>query len=653
MCGIAGFFGFGRTGDPAKALAAMSDALVHRGPDAQGQWIEPEAQIALAHRRLSIIDLSPAGAQPMASHDGRWMLAYNGESYNFPALREALEARHGAIGWRGHSDTEVLLEGFARDGIQATLDRVDGMFAMALYDRQERTLTLIRDAFGEKPLYYGLADGSLAFASELRAIEARPGFSGELDLDALGAFFKYSYIPAPATIWRGFSKLPPAHLVTITLDDIAGGNLRSPTPWWDAVGDALAARDAPFAGSREEARAAGDSLLLASASRRMVSDVPLGAFLSGGIDSSMTVALMMESASHPVKTFSIGMDESGFDESAAAAQVARHLGTDHTELVLTPEQVQAVVPDIVGVHDEPFADSSQVPTWLVSRMARRDVTVALSGDGGDEVFGGYNRYFRGPQVWSRVAALPTPLRRFAAGALGAVPPQAINRMVAMAGALAPRELAAGRPGEKVQKLARVMGQPDIGAFQDSMLATASDPAAILSRDAGEMALTDRLDPRAKDLPFADRAMLLDTENYLPDDVMTKVDRAAMAHSLETRTPYLERDLYRFAWSLPPELRAGSGEGKTLLREMLYARVPRELVDRPKAGFSFPVGRWLRGGLRDWAEAGLSRDALAQSGLLSVDHIRTRWDEHVSGRRDHETMLWNVLMFQAWQDGRGS
>lgn len=645
MCGLAGFLGFGAVGGaPRASLEAMSCAIVHRGPDAQGFWLDNEAEIALGHLRLSIIDLTEAGAQPMHSQDGRWTMAFNGEFYNFPDLRRSLEERQGPIAWRGHSDSEVVLECIARDGIQQVLDQIDGMFAIALYDRQERSLTLIRDAFGEKPLYYGLWNGSLLFASELKAMEALPGFAPEMNLDALGDFFKYSYIPGPSSIWQGIGKLPPAHRVTIRLDDVRANMLAEPTAWWDATGDALAARKEKFAGSLEDARREGDALMLAATQRRMVSDVPLGAFLSGGIDSSLVVALMQQQASGPVRTFSIGMEEPGFDESPAARAVAQHLGTDHTELVLDPAEVQATIPKIAGVHDEPFADSSQVPTFLVAQMARDHVTVALSGDGGDELFGGYNRYFTGPRVWDRVSMMPYGLRKAMGSGLAAVPAGMFDAL----GKVLPGELAAGRAGEKVQKLARVIATRDEMGFHDRLLATADAPQDLLSRDVSLTCLAERQDARAAALDFAHRAMLVDTANYMPDDVLVKVDRAAMAVALETRTPYLERDLFRFAWSLPAELRAGSGIGKRLLREMLYTRVPRELVDRPKAGFAIPVGRWLRGGLREWAESELSRNALGRSGLLDVNVIRDRWAQHCSGKRDHETLLWNVLIFQAWQ-----
>ncbi len=655
MCGLAGVFGsIDHLGGAnySQIASLMSDAIIHRGPDAQGQWIDLEAQIALGHRRLSILDLSVAGAQPMQSQDGAFAIALNGEIYNFQSLRERLEKRHGAISWKGHSDTEVLLESFARDGIQFTLDFLDGMFAIALFDKRTRSLTLIRDAFGEKPLYYGLSRRCLLFGSEIRSLEAVPGFAPQMNFDALGDFFKYSYIPGPASIWKGIFKLPPGTLLTISQQDIVKGQIPEPQRWWDMEGDALSARVEGFSGSLNEAVDQAEALLLAGTTRRMVSDVPLGAFLSGGIDSSLTVAMMQNSASRPVKTFSIGMDEDGYDESPAAKAVAHHLGTDHTELVLTPKQVQDAIPAISGVHDEPFADSSQVPTFLVSQMARRDVTVALSGDGGDEVFGGYNRYSKAPKIWRNAARIPLRVRKLASGAVAGIPGALVDRLVRLAGPIAPQEMSAGRAAEKLQKLARVLAMPDEAAFHDRLLATSNDPLAILQQSVSLTELPNRLDPRVASLSFTERAMLLDTRNYMPDDVLVKVDRAAMAVSLETRTPYLDRDLFRFAWQLPDSMRAGTGEGKTVLRHLLYRHVPRSLVDRPKAGFAIPVGRWLRSGLRDWAESELSENALGQSNLLNTAEIRARWSEHLSGTRDHETMLWNVLMFQTWQRKRG-
>ena len=650
MCGIAGYFGgpTGATGREAHAiLKSMSDAIRHRGPDSEGQWVSGDELCGLAHRRLSIIDVSPAGAQPMASHSGRHVIAFNGEIYNFSDLRRDVEARRGSVAWRGHSDTEVLLELIAELGVSQALASVDGMFAFAVYDRQERALTFARDAFGEKPLYYGYCRSSLLFGSELKALKAFPGFAPAIDAQALADYFKYAYIPAPASIYEGIFKLPPAHTLTLRFEDLAQGRLPAPVSWWDITSVALNARNRPFEAPYDAALAQVRDTLTTAVKRRLMSDVPLGALLSGGIDSSLVTALMQQAGASPVKTFSIGMDEPGFNESKHASAVAQHLGTQHHELILQPHQVQSVIPDMASIYDEPFADSSQVPTYLVSRMSREHVTVALSGDGGDELFGGYNRYFHAPAVWSRVSRLPTAARRTVATVAAAVPPSSIDRMVALAGSLAPRELAAGRAGEKMQKLARVLASTDATAFHDNLLAITGDARAALTltRAAQNLALRGSSEGS---LTFAERAMLLDTGNYLPDDVLVKVDRASMAVALETRTPFLSRDLFNLAWSLPIEFKTGAGQGKRILRDLLYTMVPRDIVDRPKSGFAIPVGRWLRTGLRDWAEDGLSVAALAHSEIFDAQQVRRLWNEHLSGRRDHDAFIWAVLMYQGWR-----
>lgn len=653
MCGIAGYLGPAMA-DPPRSLEIMTAAISHRGPDASGHWYAParqrgDAEIGLGHRRLSILDLSESGAQPMTSENGRHTIAFNGEIYNFLDMRAELDARGAAPAWRGRSDTEVLLAWIVAFGVDSALNRVDGMFAFALWSHETGELILARDAFGEKPLYWGLVGRHLLFGSELRALTAMPGFDAALDYNALGDFFKYSYIPAPLTIWQGIAKLEAGQMVRITPDHIANRTLPSPVLWWDPVTEMLLAAETPFAGTEADAAIEADRLLLESVRRRLVSDVPLGAFLSGGVDSSMTTALMTEVASGSVKTFSIGVAEQGYDESASAAAIANYLGTDHHELILTPAEVQAAIPTIAHIHDEPFADSSQVPTYLVSRMARSEVTVVLSGDGGDEIFGGYNRYFHAPRIWNRFGGWPTSARSSVASILGAMPMGAISCATALLGPLAPRELKAGRAAEKIQKLARILNAVDETAFHDRLLTTANTPASLLASHAEFSVLPERLDPRAAHLDLASRAMLLDTRNFLPDDVLTKVDRASMAVSLECRTPYLERDLFRFSWSLPLSWRCSGNEGKKVLKQALYSRIPQKLLDRPKSGFAIPLGRWLQGDMRDWAEATLSESALKQTGLLNVDNIRDRWNEHLSGRCDHETLLWNVLAFQAWQE----
>ncbi|MEM7353723.1 MAG: asparagine synthase (glutamine-hydrolyzing) [Acidobacteriota bacterium] len=651
MCGITGFFGEDDPRGAPERLCSMTRTLRHRGPDTGASWLEAEAGVGLGHRRLSILDLSPAGAQPMHSHDERYVLSINGEIYNYPTLRTFVEQRRGGVAWRGHSDTEVLLELIAEIGVAQTLTRLDGMFAMAVYDRQDRRLTLARDPFGEKPLYYGRCGQVLLFGSELRPLLAYPGFAPPIDLGALADFFKYSYIPCPASIYEGVAKLPPAQYLEVTRQDIVAGRWPEPQAYWSPGEAALRSLEHPFAGSQAEALEQVRAVLLDSTARRMMSDVPLGSLLSGGIDSSIVTALMQASAPRPVRTFSIGMAVADFDEAAHARAVSRHLGTDHSELMLTPQEIQAAIPGMPAIYDEPFADSSQVPTYLVSRMAREEVTVALSGDGGDELFGGYNRYFYAARLNRWLGRIPGPARTTVSALLQALPMGAVRRAVALAGPLAPRELAAGRAPEKLQKLARILAA-DETSFHDRLLETTGHVEGVLAFDARPSILAARLERMADGLgalSWAERAMLLDVTNYLPDDLLAKVDRASMAVSLEVRTPFLNRALFELAWSLPWSMKVGPREGKRILRELLTTYVPRELVERPKSGFAMPIGRWLGSDLRDWAEASLSRTRLQAEGIFDVPEVRRRWAEHLAGRRDHDTFLWSVLMYQGWRE----
>ncbi|WP_340290136.1 asparagine synthase (glutamine-hydrolyzing) [Sulfitobacter pontiacus] len=652
MCGFSGFLDPRNTLSATEArvrLTAMNDTIRYRGPDGEGIAIEENVSGAiwagLGHRRLSIIDLSAAGAQPMESRCGRYIIAYNGEIYNYGELRAELETR-GVEGWRGHSDTEVLLEGIARDGVAATLSRADGMFALALLDRQTRSITLARDAFGEKPLAYCLWDGVLLFGSELRSLRAWPGFAPKESSEARAALMQYGYIPAPLTIHETVVKLPPAHLITITADMVANRTLPEPEVWWDMAGAAIKAQQDPFEGSMVDAVDAVEASFARSVERRMVSDVPLGSLLSGGIDSTLTTALMQRCSDAPVRTFTIGMGEEGYDEAPYAEAVARHLGTTHETLMLGPDQVLSELPGIAARYDEPFSDSSQLPTYLVSRMARESVTVALSGDGGDELFAGYNRHFYGPRLWSRMQQLPNWLRVTAGRTLGSIPPNVLTGMMRAAGPLAPRELAAGRAGEKLHKLAHLMGARNRDAYHEALLGKAG-ATGVLKDHSGIATLVSNADPRLAGFDFASAAMLFDTANYLHDDVLTKVDRASMAVSLETRTPFLNHELFELAWRLPQAYKADAVTGKLVLRELLYRHVPREIVDRPKAGFAMPIGRWLRGPLVDWAESHLSAGALQRTDVFNVRAVRTVWDAHRTGRRDNETLLWSILMYQSW------
>lgn len=651
MCGIVGFLGAvqANLGESENLLQAILQPLAHRGPDDEGLWLDREGGVALGHRRLSIIDLSPAGAQPMHSHDRRFVMVFNGEIYNYRGLCNELEAA-GVGGWRGHSDTEVLLEAVAHWGLSAALNRFDGMFAFALWDRRERVLHLARDRFGEKPLYYGWVNEALLFASELKALRTYPGFNSEINRLALTEFLRYGYVSSPLSIYQGIHKLPAGHFLSYPLP-VTPGSALAPVPYWSAVDAALAARRAPFDGNFTEAVAALETLLGDAVALRMEADVPLGALLSGGIDSSTVVALMQSRRSDRVRTFSIGSREPGYDEAGHARLIAQHLGTEHTELYVEAEDALAVISRLPTLYDEPFADSSQIPTFLVSQLARRHVTVALSGDAGDELFGGYNRYFHGPALWHRLRWVPQPVRAGLAKLATQWSPAAMDRGIAALGRLAPAELAGGRAGDKLHKLAGLLSARTEREFHQILLSYWNDPGGLVR----STEVVDDLDPLwiFPDLPFAERAMLHDTLHYLPDDILTKVDRASMAVSLEARVPLLDVRVFEFAWRLPMTMKVQGGQGKRILRELLYRHVPAALVERPKQGFAVPIGRWLRHELRDWAEALLAPARLEHEGFLHPEPIQQCWREHLSGQRNWDTRLWGVLMFQAWLEAQRS
>jgi asparagine synthase (glutamine-hydrolysing) len=653
MCGIAGFLDPRRTLDTAEAkqrLKAMGDAIAHRGPDADAQWVEGGSEggvwLGLAHRRLSIVDLTPTGAQPMSSHCGRFTISYNGEIYNHADLRAGLDAQ-GTVPWRGTSDTEVLLTLIARHGVRGAIDLCDGMFALAVFDRETGCLTLARDAFGEKPLYYGLWRGKLLFASELTALCAWPGFDPDEDSAALGDYFAYSCIPAPRTIYKGIHKLPPGHLIEITGDAVAAAQLPVPLQWFDPIAAALTARNNLFDGSFEQAVEATRSVLTQAVMRRQVADVPLGALLSGGVDSSLTAALMQSVSDRPIRTFTIGFEDPAYDESPYAEAVARHLGTQHQTQILTAQAVRDVIPYLAAHCDEPFADSSLVPTYLVSRMAGQHVKVVLSGDGGDELFGGYNRYLFGPRLWSRVSGLPGPLRRGLGQGLGAVPPAALTIFFNALPNRLSSHLGWGRAGEQLHKVARLLRSRNQLDFHDRLLRT-TDRCDVLKDPGAGHAVTDDMDPRLLDLPFAEALMVYDLCHYLPNDVLSKVDRASMASSLEARTPFLNRAVMNLAWSLPMGHKIHGSTGKRVLRALLDAHVPPSLMDRPKAGFALPIGRWLRGPLSSWAADLLSGDSLSAADKLDSDMVQRLWGEHKSGRCDHESLIWSLLMYLSWR-----
>ena len=642
MCGIAGVWDRRRRASPDRVAAlaqAMSDSLLHRGPDAGGLWRDDAAGLALGHRRLSIVDLSPAGAQPMVSSCGRFVISYNGEVYNSAELRPALEAA--GRSFRGHCDTEVIVEGAAVWGVRATVEKLIGMFAMALWDRKERVLYLVRDRLGIKPVYWADLDGRVLFGSELKSLRADRDWSPALDRDALASYLRFGYVPTPMTIYRGVQKLPPGTILAV-------GETGAPRieAYWSLADIARAGRSARLDASEEEATTALDTLLRDAIGRRMVADVPLGAFLSGGIDSSTVVALMQAQSTRPVRSFSIGFREHDFNEAQHAALVARHLGTDHTELYVSPEHALSVIPRLAEMYDEPFADSSQIPTFLVSEMTRQHVTVALSGDGGDELFAGYTRYFRGEMLWRAIDRMPRGARDLAAMGVRAVSPSA---WTALAGII-PESKRPAQFGDKMHKLARVLeGEAEASAFYRQVISLWLEPASLVKGGIEPQGPLEDLSVKDLVPNFVERMQYLDTITYLADDILAKVDRASMAVSLEARVPLLDHRVVAFSWSLPPAMKAGDGMGKRLLRRVLDRYVPRELVERPKMGFSAPINAWLRGPLREWAAPLLDEKRLEAEGVFHPEPIVTRWREHLAGTRDWQYSLWAVLMFQAWKE----
>lgn len=642
MCGIAGFFAPHALGTEAAGIArSMGERLRLRGPDGRDEWLDAEAGIALAHRRLAIVDLTAAGAQPMASADGRWVIAFNGEIYNHPELRRQLQEEGRAPAWRGHSDTEVLLAAIVAWGVDAALRRTVGMFAIALWDRHTRALTLARDRLGEKPLYYGLQGGVLLFGSELKALQAHPSYRASIDRGALALLLRFGYVPTPWSIHTAIRKLPPGCMLRLERPADADAE---PVAYWSVRGAALDGAREPATMDDQDAVDALDALLRQSISGQRMADVPLGAFLSGGIDSSTTVAVMQAMSSTPVRTFTIGLPDASLDESAAARAIAAHLGTQHTELTVTAEEALRVIPRLPSLYCEPFADASQIPTFLVSQLARREVTVALTGDAGDELFGGYDRYRWAQQI----AGVPAGLRRAGSAVLHALPAEAWSALLAPVAPLLPRELRVGDRADRLRKLAAVFGaRSDDEVYQQVVAFWPAGGSPVLEATEPATAFSEP-PPTLRD--FEARMMLLDLRTYLTDDILVKVDRAAMAASLETRVPLLDHRIVEFALRLPLRQKMRDGQGKWILRRLLDRYVPRALVDGPKKGFGIPIHEWLRGPLRPWAEDLLSEQRLRAAGLVDPAPVRALWQQHLAGRSDWGYRLWPLLMFEAWRDG---
>jgi asparagine synthase (glutamine-hydrolysing) len=656
MCGLTGFWQWDAASRnmAASAMATLAEnmakTLRHRGPDDEGVWADAAAGIALAHRRLSILDLSPQGHQLMHSHCGRYVIAFNGEIYNFAELREDLEKSAKAPAWRGHSDTEVMLAAIAALGVRAALEKFIGMFAFALWDREERSLTLSRDRMGEKPLYYGWQGGYFLFASELKALKAHPAFKADIEREALTLFLRHNYIPAPWSIYQGIRKLPPGSFLVLRAQE---KETRVET-YWSLREAAEEGRRHPFTGRDEEAINALEKVLGQSIRSQQIADVPLGAFLSGGIDSSTVVALMQAQSAKPVKTFTIGFHEDGYDEAEYAGAVARHLGCDYTTLYVSSRDALDVIPALPEMYDEPFSDSSQIPTFLVSRLARSHVAVSLSGDGGDELFGGYNRYFWARQIWRRLGWMPRNLRAALAGALTSLAPQHWNVVFGGLNRLLPKRLHYANPGDKLHKAAEILAARAPEEIYLGLVSHWKHLARLVQGIDGEpqSVLTDPA--RLPELPdFEARMMYLDGVTYLPDDILVKLDRAAMSVSLETRVPMLDKSVVEFVWRLPLNLKIRKGQGKWLLRQVLYRHVPPALIDRPKMGFGVPIDHWLRAPLKDWGEALVEPERLRREGFLVPAPILQKWREHQAGSRNWSYYLWDVLMFQAWLEAQGN
>jgi len=649
MCGITGFLGgdFTTSTLNESTLMDMADQLVTRGPDSSGIWLDASAKIGLAHRRLAIVELSTAGHQPMSSHSTKYTITYNGEIYNSAEIRNELTKAGLQPKWRGQSDTETLLAAFDCWGVKEAIRRVRGMFAFAVWDRESEELSLVRDRIGEKPLYFGWqGSGSkrtFVFGSELKALKRHPAFANDIDRDSLALYMKYCYVPTPFSIYEGIKKLEPGTILTVSLKQ---SSCRS-EKYWDALDVITKGANDPFDGSKCEITNNLDTVLKKTVSQQMISDVPLGAFLSGGVDSSAIVALMQAQSLRPIKTFTIGFEEASFNEAGFAKSVAEHINTDHTELYVSSEDALNVIPKLPELYCEPFADSSQIPTFLVSALARQHVTVSLSGDGGDELFCGYNRYVFADKLWKGLNRVPLAVRTLISRSVENFPTGSWNKLFAGIDRMSPRRFNGISWGDKLQKGAQVIGSKNLNDLYMRLVSNWQDPSSVVigvERHQNKFLIDD---PLLAELDDIAKMMAVDSVSYLPDDILVKVDRAAMGVSLETRVPFLDHDVFEFAAKIPLEMKLNRGVGKSVLRDVLYKYVPKDLIERPKMGFGVPVGVWLKGPLRDWAETLLDESLLEQQGFFHVDVVRGMWSEHIAGNRNWQSQLWAVLMFQAW------
>lgn len=650
MCGIAGFMGgdtFDENGSGRLHVKNMIGRLTHRGPDSEGYWLELPTKIALGHRRLAIVDLSPAGHQPMTSGSDRYVVTYNGEIYNTEEIRHELIKARLPPSWRGHSDTEVLLAGFDVWGIKDTISRIIGMFAIAVWDKELEQLTLVRDRIGEKPIYYGWQGSGpnrvFLFGSELKALKQHPQFENEIDRGSLALYMRYSYVPAPYSIYKGIMKVEPGTLITVSLNDFKSRIEK----YWDALDVVKKGAENPFKGTASELASNLDTTLKKAVAQQMTADVPLGAFLSGGVDSSAVVALMQIQSPRPVKTFTIGFKEAGYNEADFAKSVAGYLGTEHTELYVSSEDALNVISKLPELYCEPFADSSQIPTFLVSSLAKQHVTVSLSGDGGDELFCGYNRYMFADKLWKRLSPIPRATRALIGRSIESFPTGTWNKSFSVMDRMTPKTFNGISWGDKLQKGARAIGSENLSDLYMRLVSNWQNPSSVVIGPNEQHKRFSTDDPRLAGLNDITKMMVVDMVSYLPDDILVKVDRAAMGVSLETRVPFLDHEVFEFASRIPLAMKLNKGVGKSVLRDVLYKYVPKDLIERPKMGFGVPVGVWLKGPLRDWAEILLDESLLRQQGFFNVDVVRVMWAEHIAGTRNWQSQLWAVLMFQAW------
>jgi asparagine synthase (glutamine-hydrolysing) len=648
MCGINGFYSKSLS-TFNNVIVKMNSAISHRGPDTNGAWQSTNSGIILGHQRLSIIDLSIAGNQPMQSSSGRFILTYNGEIYNHLELRKQLENTKPNINWRGNSDTETLLEAINVWGVEIVLKKIEGMFAFGLWDRKTHCLTLARDRIGEKPLYFGWQGKGdkkvFLFGSELKALKVHPEFRGKINRDIIALQLRHNYIPAPYSIYEDIYKLMPGHYLKLQESDLKRSLLPASTMYWSLTKAAIDGNDNKLKIDAKNIYKDLEKHLRLSVNKQMMSDVPIGAFLSGGIDSSTVVALMQSQSNNPVKTFTIGFNEDDYSEAQYAKKIAKHLGTDHTELYVSAKNALEVIPKLPTIYDEPFSDSSQIPTFLISQLAKKDVTVALSGDGGDELFCGYNRYIMNKKFWNIFRLMPQSFRKIFASGLQSISPQNWTKI----SKLLPGLKKYSNFGDKVHKGANVLKAHTSHELYYMLCSHWQNPteAVINSEEPGT--LFTKFKPELQGLNHQQQMMAIDFLTYLPDDILVKVDRAAMASSLETRIPFLDHNLIEYAWRISHSLKFKKGEGKWILKQILNKYVPKHLTERPKMGFGIPIDTWLRGPLRDWAENLLDKKRLQQDGYFNSKLIRDKWTEHLSEKRDWQHDLWNILMFQAWID----